>query len=147
MRFLLLSAALVRGLGFAGVASSLGGLVLDLLILPVQVQELTRVRPRLRRWITICLVVVGLSSAAELLVRAQEMDRPLLGSAIAAVPVVLTRTHFGTMWTVRCVALTLAVALSCLRATALRALCLLFTLGIALTISLTGHAADWGDLS
>jgi putative copper export protein/mono/diheme cytochrome c family protein len=66
---------------------------------------------------------------------------------MAAIPVVLMRTHFGTIWTVRCVALALVVFLSLARATALRALCLLLTLGIALTISLTSHAADWGDLS
>jgi putative copper resistance protein D len=147
MSFQWLSAALVRGLGLVGVASILGGLVLDLLILPVQVEELAVVRMRLRRWITVCLVAVLLTSAAEFLVRMQEMGRPPLGGTMAAVPVVLMHTHFGTIWIVRCVALALAVLLSLARATALRALCLLLTLGIALTVSLTSHAADWGDLA
>jgi putative copper export protein len=43
--------------------------------------------------------------------------------------------------------LSLAVLLSLGQATVLRILCLLVVIGVALTISLTAHAADWGDLN
>jgi putative copper resistance protein D len=142
-----LLAALVRGLGLVGVAAVIGGLVLDQLILPAGAPELVGARRRLRRWITGCLVALTLTTVAELLVRTQVMSRGPLAAAVAALPEVLTRTHFGAIWIVRSLALTLAVALSLARAGAFRVLCLLVALGIALTTTLTGHAAEWGDLT
>lgn len=142
-----LLAALVRGLGLVGVAAVIGGLVLDQLILPAGAPELAGVRRRLRRWVTGCLVALMLTTVADLIVRTQVMSRAPLAVAVAALPDVLTRTHFGAVWIVRGLALTLAVVLSLARAAALRVLCLLVALGVALTTTLTGHAAEWGDLT
>jgi putative copper resistance protein D len=142
-----LLAALVRGLGLVGVAAVIGGLVLDQLILPAGAPELAGARRRLRRWVTGCLVALTLTTVAELLVRTQVMSRAPLAVAVAALPDVVTRTHFGAIWIVRGLALTLAVVLSLARAAALRVLCLLVALGVALTTTLTGHAAEWGDLT
>jgi putative copper export protein/cytochrome c551/c552 len=60
---------------------------------------------------------------------------------------VLTRTHFGSIWIARVVALALLLAASIWRSRAGRAVALVLALGVALTNTLTGHAADWGDRS
>src|SRR5262245_35264001 len=142
-----LVATLIHGLGLAGLAAAIGGLALDVLILPAGAAELAVARDRLRRWITAALVGLALTTTADLLVRAEVMARAPLGVAIEAVPEVLTRTHFGTIWIARSVALAVAVLLSLARAAGLRIACLLVTLGVALTTNLAGHAAEWGDLT
>jgi putative copper export protein len=142
---LALLVAVVRGLELVGVAVVIGGLVLDGLVFPAGEAALADARRRLRRAITAGLSVLLLVSLAALLVRTESMS----GASVtpAALGEVLTRTHFGTIWTIRGVALALALGLSLARAPALRGLCLLIAVGVALTISLTGHAAEWGDLT
>src|SRR5262245_34362034 len=142
-----LAAMLVHGLGLAALAAVIGGLALDTIVLPAGVPELAEARGRLRRWITAALVVLLLATAGDLLVRAQVMARAPLAVAVAAVPDVLARTYFGSIWIARGAALVLALALSLARAPGLRLAWLLLALGVALTGSLTGHAAEWGDLT
>jgi len=142
-----LAATLIHGLGLAGLAAAIGGLVLDGFILPAGAPELVAARGRLRRWITAALVGLVLTTAADLLVRTQVMAQAPLAVAVGAVPDVLTRTHFGSIWIARSAALVLAVALSLARPTGLRIGCLLVALGVALTTTLAGHAAEWGDLT
>ena len=142
-----LVAGLVRGLGLLSLAAVIGGLVLEQLIVPAGVPYLAAARVGLRRWITACLVVLVLTTVADLVIRTQAMSRASLAVAIAALPDVVARTHFGAVLSARAVMLALAVLLSLARATALRILCLLVALGVALTNSLTSHAADWGDLT
>src|SRR5262249_40169154 len=125
----------------------IGGLALDTIVLPAGVPELAAARGRLRRWITAALVVLLLATAGDLLVRAQVMARAPLAVAVGAVPGVLARTPLGSIWLARGAALVLALALSLARAPGLRIACLLLALGVALTSSLTGHAAEWGDLT
>ena len=142
-----LIAGLVRGLGLLSLAAVIGGLVLEWLILPAGVPDLAVARVRLRRWITACLVLLVLTTFADLVVRTLAMSRAPFAAAILAVPDVVARTHFGAILTARAVMLAFAVVLSLARAAALRVFCLLVALGVALTTSLTGHAADWGDLT
>src|SRR5262245_5526092 len=142
-----LAAMLVHGLELTALAAVIGGLALDVLVLPPGVPELARARGRLRWWITAALAVLLLAAAGDLLVRAQIMVRAPLAMAVGAVPDVLGRTHFGSIWIARGAALVLALALSLARSAGLRVACLLLVLGVALTSSLTGHAAEWGDLT
>ena len=139
-----LLAGLVHGLGLVSLSAAIGGLVLELLVVPA---ELAILRARLQRWITVCLAVLTLTTIGELVIRTQTMSRAPLVVAIIALPDVVKHTHFGAIFTVRCAALALAVLLSLARFAAPRVFCLLITAGIALTTSLTGHAADWGDLT
>ena len=143
----LLLAGLVRGLGLLSLAAVIGGLVLEWLILPNGAPPFEPARLRLRRLITGGLVVLVLTTFADLVLRAQVISRAPLAVAIVAVPDVMARTHFGTILTARAVMLALAVFLSLARATALRALCLLIALAAVLTTTLTGHASGWGDLT
>ena len=142
-----LLAGLVHGLGLASQAAVLGGLVLERLIIPADVPELTVARARLRHWITACLLLLVLTTIGELVMRTQAMSRAPLAVAVVTLPTVIAHTHLGLVLTIRSAVLVLAVLLSLVQAAALRALCLLVTLGVALTASLTGHAAAWGDLT
>jgi putative copper resistance protein D len=140
-------AGLVHGLGLVALAIVIGGLVLDQVILPAGPSELAIARARLRRLITGCLGLLVLTTIAELVVRTQAMSRAPLAVVIASLPEVVRGTHLGAILAVRAGALAFAWLLSRATVTALRVLCLVIGLGIALTISLTGHAADWGDLT
>jgi copper resistance protein D len=142
-----LAVTLVHGLGLVGLAAAIGGLVLDGFILPAGAPEVVAARGRLRRWITAALIGLALTTAADLLLRTQVMARAPLVVAVGAVPDVLARTHFGSIWIARSVGLVLALALSLARPPALRVGCLLVALGVALTTTLGGHAAEWGDLT
>lgn len=140
-------AALVRWIGLVALAAVIGGLSLDLLVLPAGARELAAMRRRQRRWIGLGAAALILATGAELLVRASTMSGGPLDSALAAVPAVLTRTHFGAIWIARTAALIPALFLGMARTPWLRASALLLSAGIALTTSLTGHAGDWGDLT
>jgi copper resistance protein D len=142
-----LLAGLVHGLRIVSLAAVIGGLVFEQLIIPAGMPALATTHAWLRRWITACLVVLGLTTMGEIVIRTQAMSRAPLATAIVALPDVLARTHFGLVLTVRSAALVLAVLLSLAQATALRTLCLLVVLGVALVTNLTSHAADWGDLT
>jgi putative copper resistance protein D len=70
-----------------------------------------------------------------------------LSAAMPALPAVLRRTHFGTIWAARFVLLAVALGLAPFAARAARVASLVAALGITLTTALTGHAADWGDVT
>jgi putative copper export protein/mono/diheme cytochrome c family protein len=139
-------AALVRGLVLLSLASAIGGLVLGLLLPASAAPELDVARARLRRWVATCFVILLVASWAELLVRTQAMSGVSLGASVAAVPSVLTGTRFGQILAARGAAAVVALLLSVEPARAFQAFVLLVAAGIALSLSLTGHAADWGDV-
>jgi len=141
------TAAAIRWGGLVALAALAGGLALDLLVLPGGMPELAAVRRRLRWWHLIALAALLLTSVGELGVRVQTMSGGSLAAAIPAVPLVLTRTHFGTIWIGRTAALGLLLLLAFVPWPGARGLSALLALGVTLTTSLTGHAADWGDLS
>src|SRR5207249_7218279 len=124
-----------------------GGLVLELFVLPRDLAPLESARRRLRRWITVAVAILIVTSAGDLIARARVMSGGDLSQAMAALPLVLTRTHFGAIWISRATMLALLLAVSLSRALPARGAGLVLSLGIVLTGSLTGHAADWGDLS
>lgn len=142
-----LMAGFVRGLARLSLAAAIGGLVLEALALGQSPRQARWWEDRLRRWITLSLAVLALTTLAELVVRTQVMTRASMAVALAAVPDVVTGTHFGAIVGASVAAAILAGLLSITRVPVLRALCLLLALGIALSVSLTGHAADWGDLT
>jgi putative copper resistance protein D len=138
-------AALVRGLVLLSLASAIGGLVLGLLFPAAAAADLDAARARLRRWVMTSLVVLLLATGAELLVRIQAMSGASLTASVAAVPRVVTQTHLGQILAARLVAVGVALLLAFEAGRAFRAFVLLVALAIALSVSLTGHAADWGD--
>jgi len=140
-------AALVRGLVLLSLASAIGGVVLGLLLPTSAAPDLDVARARLRRWITTCLAILLAATWAELLVRIQAMSGASLGASVAAVPSVVTGTHLGQVLAARAAALVVAWLLVSERSRAFQSGVLLVLLGAALTLSLTGHAADWGDVT
>jgi len=139
--------AVVHWLGLAALAALIGGQVLDLFVLPADAPEVESARARLRGSTVVCLVVLIASTIGELLVRARTMAGGDLATAIAAIPLVLSRTHFGFIWKARGVVLLAALGAAAARGRPARVLTLALALGVALTTSLSGHAADKGDLS
>jgi len=142
-----LAATLVRWLGLLALATLVGSGVLETVVLPRGRPELVAVRRRLGRGDAIAVLALLVATAGELLMRTRTMSGADFAQAVAAVPLVLERTHFGTIWIVRSVAVVLLLALVPARSRPARVLALLLGVGVALTLSLTGHAADWGDLS
>jgi putative copper export protein len=142
-----LLAGLVRGLELAGLAVIIGGLALERLRLPAAASNERRGGQRLRRMITGGVLVLALATCVDLGLRAQTVSRAPLATAIASIPQLVTHTHFGALLAARLAMLGLTLILSLARGTLARALCLLIALAVALTFSLTGHAADWGDLT
>ncbi len=133
---------LVRWVGFVALAGLVGGLAVDLLVLSAHAPELGAVRGRLRALRLGSALVLLAASSGELLLRAATMSGAGLGAAIAAMPTVLMRTHFGAIWSARAVMLLALLAPAGARSRAWRSLGALLALGITATVTLTGHAAD-----
>ena len=143
----LLLPTLGRWLGLLALAILVGNLVLELVVLPRDLAQLESARRRLRHWITAVVALLIVTSAGDLIARAGVMTGGDLSQAMAALPLVLTRTHFGAIWISRGGALAFLLVVSFSRTLPGRLAGLVLSLGIVLTGSLTGHAADWGDLS
>jgi putative copper export protein len=135
---------LVRGVLLLGLASAIGGLAIELLLPASSAPDTDDARARLRRWGTTCLVLVALATWVELLVRAQAMSGAPLGATVAALPSFVTGTHVGQVLAARGAALVVALLLWSEHARGFRTFVLLLAVGMALSISLTGHAADRG---
>jgi putative copper export protein len=138
---------LARWVGFVALAGLIGGFAVDLLVLPPRTTTLDSVRGRLRALRLASGGALLLASGAELLLRAATMSGGGLGAALAAVPTVLARTHFGALWSARAIALLALLAPAAARARAWLRLGALLALGVVVTVTLTGHAGDWGDVS
>jgi putative copper export protein len=135
---------LTRWVGLVALAALVGGSVMAVVVLPPDAAALHR---RLARWSRICVVLLLVASAGELLLRARTMTGDGFAAALAVTPAVLTRTHFGTVWSMRAIALALLLLLAGGSSRAARTAACALALGIALTTSLVAHAADQGDLS
>jgi copper resistance protein D len=138
---------LARWVGFVALAGLIGGFAVDLLVLPPRTPTLDSVRGRLRALRLASVGALLLASGGELLLRAATMSGGGLGAAMVAVPAVLTRTHFGTLWSARAIALLVLLSPAVARGRAWRSLGALLALGVVVTVTLTGHAGDWGDVS
>ena len=137
----------VRWVGFMALATLVGGLVVELVVLPPATPMVDGARRRLRRLAMLCLVGLVATTAADLVTRAQTMAGGASPAVIGALPAVLRHTHFGAMWIARFALLALALVLAAASSRTLRVASLGLALAIALTTTLTGHAADWGDLT
>jgi putative copper export protein len=135
---------LTRWIGFAALAALIGGLVMEVAVLPADAVTLER---RLVSWSRTSVALLLLAGVGELLLRAQTMAGASGASAFAVAPSVLARTHFGTVWTVRAIVLLALLGLTARNSPAARWAAFVLALAIALTTTLVGHAADQGDLS
>src|SRR2546426_6191514 len=93
-----IAATLVRWLGLLALATLVGSGVLETVVLPRGRPELVAVRRRLGRGDAIAVLALLVATAGELLMRTRTMSGADFAQAVAAVPLVLERTHFGTSW-------------------------------------------------
>jgi putative copper resistance protein D len=140
-------AAVVQWWSLIAVAALLGAIMLDLAVLPQTAPELGAERRGLGRWIRLSAVMVLLASVATLMIRATTMAGGRPGLAFTALPVIVTRTHFGAIWCARLLAASALLVVWSLRFRSARFVGLALALGIAATTSLTGHAADAGAVT
>jgi copper resistance protein D len=140
-------AALIQWVALASLMALVGAATLDLFVLPSAVPELVPARRELRRWMGVTVITLGVASIGQLLVRTRTMSGGDLAAIVAAVPSVLTHTHFGAIWIGRFAALAAMAILCPLSSRAARVPTFLLAAGLGLTTSLTGHAADSGDVS
>jgi putative copper export protein/mono/diheme cytochrome c family protein len=138
------SALLVRWLGLAATAVLIGGLVVERLVLEAGGAD--GGRRRLGRWRVLAIAVLVVTTAGELVLRAHAMTDAGLAESVAAVPLVLSRTHFGAIWIAR-TALLGALAAAAFRGRRSVTPGLALACAVALTTALTGHADDRGDVS
>jgi putative copper export protein len=99
------------------------------------------------------IVLVAVTSVGDLVLRTVMMSGKALGDVGPALPVVLRQTHYGAVWTARISLiglLTMAWLLTRPGVPArswFPAASFVGAILIALTTSLSGHAADWGDVT
>jgi putative copper export protein len=141
------AAWLVRWVEFLALAGLAGGFVVDLIALPAHAPEVAVVRRRLRALRRGSVALLLLAAGGELWLRAATMSGGDALAALRALPAVLTRTHFGSVWIARVSVLLALLPLSGAAPRRLLVAGALGALGVAASVSLTGHAADWGDVS
>src|SRR5262249_24263625 len=140
-------ALFVRWITLGALAGLIGGLVLTTVVLPPDDADLSSARRRPRAWHWACVATLVVAAAAELLLRARTLAGSELAHAVRVVPQVLSRTHFGTIWLARVIALAALAVLGAGARPFARGAALAAAAGVALTTTLIGHAADWGDLT
>jgi putative copper export protein len=152
---MMLLQASVRWLEFVGLTTLIGGLAFRCVILRSSLLSRDEFASfeRLRRGVEAsAIVLLALTSIADLLLRTTVMAGGP-ASLVHAVPLVLRRTHYGTVWVGRMglVGLLGAAWLAAWRRIPRFPWLALMSLAaatlVALTTTLSGHAADWGDVT
>jgi len=148
--------ASVRWLEFLGLTTLLGGLAFRFLVIRptlLSCEEFDSFERRRRRIEAGAIALVALTSAGDLVLRTLVMSGGTVRTLGSAIPVVLRQTHYGIVWLVR-------IGLIGLLATAWvlgrrggqsldwsARISLFGATLVALTTTLSGHAADWGDVT
>lgn len=139
-------------LDFTGLTTLIGTLAFQCLIIQRVSLSTRGFEPFERRLLRVeagAIMLLALTSVLELLLRALAMGGGILSNVAGALPSMLLETRYGTIWLVR-IALIGLVVLSWQfwpRITWFTGIRLLGAVAIALTRSLSGHAADWGDVT
>lgn len=142
----------VLWIDFAGFTTLIGTLAFQYLIVRPVSRSSRDVEPVERRLLQVeawALALVAMASLLELLLRALEMGGGVLSNVGNALPSILLETRYGTIWLVR-IGLIGVVAVGWRfwpGITLSAGIRLLGAASIALTRSLSGHAADWGDVT
>lgn len=143
---------IVLWLDFAGLTTLIGTLAFQYLIIrsvSLSPRGFEPFEGRLWRVEAGAIMLVALASVLELLLRALVMGGGILSNVGDALSPTLLETRYGTIWLVRIALIGLVVLgwrfwPGFTWSTGLR---LLGAVAIALTRSLSGHAADWGDVT
>lgn len=145
----------VIGFDSLAVVFAVGLLITDRFLVPAagfQTADLDNVRRLFSRLLAACLAALWLTSLAWLWLRTASMSgRPIL-EALSAIPLVLSRTHYGSVWWLRAAAVLASsiVLLAAYRKRGLSswpvmALLMFGMVWIAASRTASGHAAANGD--
>ncbi len=137
----------IQWLSLGALTAWIGAIVLERLILPAEWLGVPAMAVRLRYWNEVWIATLLVTSVVELVMRAGTMAGGDVTTALAALPTVLTRTHFGSVWIARLALLAVAAALTFLPSPDARLIEMALALGVAATTSVTAHAGDQGALS
>ncbi len=145
---------MLQWIEFVSLASSTGVLVCLLWVLPPSQGPSGRrsLLEGMRKLLGIGIAVMIATSILGLLVRAAEMSGRSILDVAPVLPTVVLRTHGGTVWIIRMVALVLlAVTMMAARryrhSRLLQSLMLGFAIVMCATESASGHASNAGDFS
>jgi putative copper export protein len=141
----IVAAVLTRWVSLVAFVALVGSLVLAGIVFPANAPA--SLRRLVARWTVSFAAILLVASGGELVLRAQTMSGGDLSTALAAVPTVLAHTHFGTIWIARAVVLGILVLTAGPRGRLASGAAFCLALAVALSTSLTGHAADQGDVS
>lgn len=152
-----LSLSLLDWLDLLALATCLGTLSCRLWVLPPRCTlpdtgDAAVFHAPLQRLLAVGLAGLTASSGGTLIGQAMSMSGLALPALLPVLPKVLFHTHFGRMWLIRVVVLAALwmgwwTDRKHLHVRAIAGLLLLGGALIALTRSVSGHAADWGDLT
>jgi len=105
----------------------------------------------LKRWMAGVLILVVVVSVPDLILRAQMMSRKPLSQVPVLLPLVLLQTHMGKVWIGKMAILFLLFVIWLFvtksSQSGILTLLVLASAGLCLATTLSGHAADKGDLS
>src|SRR5262245_5448775 len=138
----MLVAGVVRWVALLAMAAMLGALVVDTLVLPRAIAM-----ARARRWAVTAAVVLLVGTVGELILRTSTMTGSAWAAVAAGLPTVVERTHYGRIWLVRAASIVAIAFLAARSRLGPRLAALALAAVVALTTALTGHLADWGDLT
>lgn len=139
-------------LDFAGFTTLIGTLAFRCLIIRPTLHSSREYKPfeeRLRRVEGGSILLIAVASVGELPLRALVISGGILSNLTIALPEILWQTRYGVIWIVR-IGLVGMLGLGWRfrqRSTWSAGASLLIATGLALTRSLAGHAADWGDVT
>lgn len=142
----------INFLGFWSLFAFCGLLLARIWLVPSDAFALPELTTRWRQMLVECLALMAFAGVMLLLVRTGEMDEGTLPRVLYDLPLVLTQTHFGHVWSLH---LLLLVLLGCGctffidAASSWRwAACMVGgTLALAFTYSASSHASDGGDFT
>jgi putative copper export protein/mono/diheme cytochrome c family protein len=138
----MLVASAVRWVALLAMAAMLGALVVDTLIVPRPISA-----ARARRWAVTAAAILLVGTIGELVLRTSTMTGSAWAAVASGLPTVVERTHFGRIWLVRAASIVAIAFLAARPSRGPRLAALALAAVVALTTALTGHLADWGDLT
>lgn len=149
----LLLHVLVRWLDFIALVTLVGGLSYrQFVLIPVQRGFPNDADRFLRRLVILALLALSATNIADLVFRALMMSGQPLSELFSVLPMVLLKTHFGSVWTWRAGMLMLLLFRLWFlerkqKPWTTGPMILSTGAGVCLTASLSGHAADLGNLT
>lgn len=148
--------SLLAWLEFVSLAFCIGVLVCRLFVIPPSVQTVASGNETSYatawRLFTVALVIIFVSTVVDLLLRTATMSGRSVLAALPVISTVLSKTHYGRVWTIRVGALLLlcfliGFGLRKRNSRMFLVSAIVLTLFIAATRSASGHASDTGDFS